>query len=225
MDKVIIDGVDVSECKNFIPVYTEDTDIEINNCCTLTYTPCQFEKKDCYYKQLKRAKAEIFELKESLKVFQRPDITKILTLYKVGDIELLEQKCDRLQAENDNLKDDIDKQQLYVDSLEQENEQIKKDYAKLHIDFAKCNEENERLKEEKQELSIEIVSLTSELFTLEKSSNDLSQCTNKLHQALQEIKQKLDRVMTEEFTISEEWKPFELIDECRNKINEVIGAE
>ncbi|MCR5266761.1 MAG: hypothetical protein K6E29_09265 [Cyanobacteria bacterium RUI128] len=51
-----------------------------------------------------RLQAENFELKESLKVFQRPDITKILTLYKVGDIELLEQKCDKLQAENEQLK-------------------------------------------------------------------------------------------------------------------------
>ena len=63
---IIIDGVDVAGCKNFISVYTEDEDVEINNCCTLTYTPCQFEKKDCYFKQLQRLKAENEELKIKL---------------------------------------------------------------------------------------------------------------------------------------------------------------
>ena len=59
----IIDGIDVTKCKNFISVYTEDTDIEINNCCLLDYSLCQYQKKDCYYKQLKRAEQENEKLK------------------------------------------------------------------------------------------------------------------------------------------------------------------
>ena len=59
----IINDVEVEECKNFIPIYTEDTNVEINNCCTLTYTPCEYHKENCYFKQLQRLKKENEELK------------------------------------------------------------------------------------------------------------------------------------------------------------------
>ena len=70
MSEIIIDGVDVSECKNFIPIYTEDTDVEINNCCTLTYTHCHKYHENCYFKQLQRLKAENEQLKKEVETWK-----------------------------------------------------------------------------------------------------------------------------------------------------------
>ena len=77
----------------------------------------------------------------------------------------------------------------------------------------------QRLKEEKQELSIEIVSLTSKLFTLEKSRNDLSQGINKLYKALQEIREIAGLIANTNCNYVIE------ADNIIKKINEVIGAE
>ena len=65
-EEIIIDGVDVAGCKYRVCHYVEDEDVEMNNCCCLTYTPCNYEKKDCYYKQLKRLQAENERLKKEI---------------------------------------------------------------------------------------------------------------------------------------------------------------
>ena len=95
MKEIIIDGVDVAGCKNYISVYTEDTDVEINNCCTLTYTPCQFEKKNCYYKQLKRLEQENAELKQTLQEI-KSIVSNIIDSYirPYGDYEQLKKILD-----------------------------------------------------------------------------------------------------------------------------------
>jgi hypothetical protein len=41
-------------------------------------------------------KAENYELKESLKVFQKPDIIKLLTDYRTGELGLIEEKYNTL---------------------------------------------------------------------------------------------------------------------------------
>ena len=103
--EIIIDGVDVAGCKNFISVYTEDEDIEINNCCTLTYTPCQFEKKDCYYKQLKRLQAENKQLKKEIWQLQHRQMwDKEATL----QAELLIKENERLKEEITTLECKLD---------------------------------------------------------------------------------------------------------------------
>lgn len=39
---------------------------------------------------------------------------------------------------------------------------------------------------------------------------------------LREVKEKLDIVMTKDFTRLGEWEPYLLIDQCRDKINTVL---
>ena len=122
MDKVIIDGVDVSECEYYraeletkMPYgeYVTEKDkchysgVEIIQNCK--------GNKGCTYKQLQRARAEIYELKESLKVFQRPDIVKVLIDYKIGELDRIEQKNGQLIEDNFKIA------QKYT-KLEQENE-------------------------------------------------------------------------------------------------------
>ena len=123
-EEIIIDGVNVAGCGYFC-----ETDKECSICGMGTDGEDTFcrdckDNSNCYYKQLKRLeekyntlvnkffnsetdktrlKQENFELKESLKVFNRPDVNRVLTLYKVGDIDLLEKKCDRLEQENKEL--------------------------------------------------------------------------------------------------------------------------
>ena len=208
MDKVIIDGVDVSECEHYrAEIETKmpygEYEIQKDKCHYSGIEVIQNCKgnKGCIYKQLKRLQAENFELKESLKVFQRPDITKILTLYKVGDIELLEQKCDRLQVENDNLKDDIDKQQLYVDSLEQENERLKEEKGGMQIlidnYIALTEKYHQALKE------IRNIILSPEIIDEE---------TKKLHTS-----EELDNIVR--------WHREDKLSKIQAKINEVIGEK
>jgi len=63
MDKVIIDGIDVSECIFFQELYEEDDNVQIKECCRLYFTPCNKYHENCYYKQLKRAEQEIKRVK------------------------------------------------------------------------------------------------------------------------------------------------------------------
>ena len=225
MNKVIIDGIDVSECKHF-GIYKNRITQEVYQFCNKSGENCE-ELKDCYYKQLQRAKAEYDDLHLSYAGCKTAN---------TGLKELNE----KLQAENDNLKDDIDKQQLYMDSLEQENkklksniypqtnyttqqfytkeeydklqqenEQIKKDYAKLHIDFAKCNEENEWLEKE-------VETWIYQADKRAKLSNIRFNTAETYKQALQEI-----REYCEEQNLKADYTACEIL----TKINEVIGAE
>lgn len=98
------------------------------------------------------------------------------------------------------------------------------DNEELYKQLKRLEQENERLKEKKQELSIEIVSLTSKLFTLEKSSKDLSQGINKLYQTLQEIRE----LVSEPCIVDENCQTCNsgcMQKDILDKINEVIGAE
>lgn len=109
------------------------------------------------------------------------------------------EEYEKLQQENDNLKDDIDKQQLYVDSLEQENERLKA--------------ENELIKER-----------SKELYTFSATYEN-----DKLKQALQEIRDIAERqllitnVRTYQMVYYADF--YQYRNEILTKINEVIGAE
>lgn len=126
----IIDGVDVSGCpfyqyqtkEDYEMRYPESGDCEIGlagylfDYSRITEELDKFclDNHNCYYKQLKRLEQECEKLKQ-------------VTNESIIEQEKLIAKVNELQAENDNLKDDIDKQQLYVDSLEQENERLKEE--------------------------------------------------------------------------------------------------
>ena len=133
-EEIIIDGVNVAECN----AYKEGHCLDKTAILLCDTNKCS-NYNDCYYKQLQRLeekyntlvnkffnletdkahlKQENFELKESLKVFNRPDVNRVLTLYKVGDIDLLEKKCDSLEQENKKLKEKSKQYREWLDRAE-----------------------------------------------------------------------------------------------------------
>lgn len=106
MDKVIIDGIDISECSNF----------KFGTCserlCKLNVN------ENCYYKQLKRAEIEIEKLK-GVDGSVHPDSA----YYKIA----------RLEQENEQLKADIESRTMCITcerelqncNLQAENERLK----------------------------------------------------------------------------------------------------
>ena len=65
--KIIIDGVDVSGCYQYMPRYMEDYDIDTLDYCRYHFKPCKdVDIKYCYFKQLKRKEQECEELKKEL---------------------------------------------------------------------------------------------------------------------------------------------------------------
>lgn len=101
---IVIDGVDVSGCCQYMPRHMEDYDIDTLDYCRYHFKPCKdVDVKYCYYKQLKRKEQECEELKEALteirkiaereikrapdgETFARPEIKKILQ--KICDCEV-----------------------------------------------------------------------------------------------------------------------------------------
>ena len=65
--QIIIDGVDVSGCCQYMPRYMEDYDIDTLDYCRYHFKPCKdVDVKYCYYKQLKRKEQECEELKKTI---------------------------------------------------------------------------------------------------------------------------------------------------------------
>lgn len=104
-----------------------------------------------------------------------------------------------LQAENDNLKDDIDKQQLYVDSLEQENERLKKQYNCYACDSCGGKED---------------------YINMKRHTENAIKTVHKYRQALQEIKDIAERTDG-----SHQASVINMVSVIRHTINSVIGAE
>ena len=129
--QIIIDGVDVSECK-----YFENADQEM--CCELTCCGgCR--GIDCYYKQLQRAEKTMQE------IWDRLGKTKDELLRK-------EQECEELKKQNDcNCLDSCCKKQK-LDQLKAELEQ-EKAWHKASDEISKVNSEyTVKLKAENEEL-------------------------------------------------------------------------
>lgn len=63
--QIIIDGVDVSACRQYMHRYMEDYDIDTLDYCRYHFKPCKdVDVKYCYFKQLKRKEQECEELKK-----------------------------------------------------------------------------------------------------------------------------------------------------------------
>lgn len=66
--KIYVDGVDVSKCMYYSKkqqIYSATKPLcKMKDCCMLSDSVSLCLEKDCYYKQLKRAKVEIEELKQ-----------------------------------------------------------------------------------------------------------------------------------------------------------------
>ena len=90
--QIIIDGVDVSGCCQYMSRYMEDYDIDTLDYCRYHFKPCKdVDVKYCYYKQLKRKEQECEELQN-----------KFLELNCKAYSNSLE--LDQLKAEKDGLK-------------------------------------------------------------------------------------------------------------------------
>lgn len=133
--QIIIDGVDVSGCKN--SRYYD------NIChCDLCYTEktCK-DFKNCYYKQLKRKEREYEELERQFEIMKKD----MLECTACRATSTLKKQLDQLKAENDELKEEVDQleedlkeectrcaitNQLdkQIEDLQAENEKLKTQY-------------------------------------------------------------------------------------------------
>lgn len=217
-EKVIIDGCDVSGCKYRVCHYIEDEDVEINDCWCLTYTPCNYEKKDCYYKQLQQAKEENEELKkENEEINSRmSDVIYRATggrlCYSTYTLDAIEHAFqDQLEILSDRKAEDY----------KFELEKLHKKYEELHIKYAGCKTANTAIQEENEGLKSTIDFYVQKIETLEVENERLKvqierkreTCTcqqcydegisdattiaradiNKLHKALEEIRDYLQQ--------------------------------
>lgn len=99
--QIIIDGIDVSGCYQYMPRYMEDYDIDTLDYCRYYFKPCKdVDVKYCYYKQLKRKEQECEELKKRLESFQK-DYSK---LYQVVENKGYIKELDQLKIENNQFK-------------------------------------------------------------------------------------------------------------------------
>ena len=199
-NEIYIDGINVEGCRHY----------RQGSCKIETLTPCPYYK-DCYYKQLKRLEKINFELEESLKVFNRPDVNRVLTLYKVGDIDLLEKKCDRLEQENEKLR-------KINQELAEEHKTIGQD---LYAEIKDYRKEKEKLKEENAELKQKYERLIT---------NSRLECLNCEYKYATEYKSALEEIKGNiQDWLNSPWFCFncrnnmdERLTEILNKIREVI---
>ena len=117
MDKVIIDGIDVSECDSFLSEHEFPNNLEggyytCRNLCECgiqgaeSYPFFCKDNNDCYYKQLMLARAEIERLEDTCNELRKrhsEDTTKL-------SAEVME-----LRAENEKLKED--REQIYKELI------------------------------------------------------------------------------------------------------------
>ena len=106
--QIIIDGVDVSGCCQYMHRYMEDYDIDTLDYCRHHFKPCKdVDVKYCYYKQLARKEQECEELK---KIINEAKNSKLdLKSFLVGEAvqNEYEQQLDQLKAENESLKESL----------------------------------------------------------------------------------------------------------------------
>lgn len=115
MGKVIIDGVDVSECDR-LRTYRDWTYSSDKWCGISNDGGCECEQNpNCYYKQLQRLKKENERLKEELRTER----------IHSSQIEELEESLQHAKAENEKLIDQNFKIAQKYTKLEQENERLK----------------------------------------------------------------------------------------------------
>ena len=163
MDKVIIDGVDVSECPSMRLIKNETICQGGNTKIFKDYSYVCCENSNCYYKQLQRARAEIEQLKKQIEYDSRYNDMQ-------AEIDCGEKIISELKAENKDLKARKDK--YYKMTLDYE------------IQISDLVQENEKLKEENQQQKLELITQlrdfsTSKLFS-EKEIVAYRQCLKEI---------------------------------------------
>lgn len=104
-EEITIDGVNVAGCeflRNFIIPDNYGCKIDDSLCCDVG---------NCYYKQLQRLKQENEKLKESnknikliLEPYQKPEVVKVLTDWKTGELDLQEKRLDNYRKALEEIK-------------------------------------------------------------------------------------------------------------------------
>lgn len=137
-------------------------------------------KKYAQAKEIAELKAENFELKESLKCFQTPEVTKALTFYKTGEFDLQEKNCFELQNKIDELETELRVAKMNRLTM----------FEKLDIvdENTRLKLENEQLKEELETRDNLIEHFRKEAINWAKIANDCIKDIEKYKQTLQEIK-------------------------------------
>lgn len=114
---IIIDGVDVSGCRQYMLRYMEDYDIDTFDYCRHYFKLCKdVDVKYCYYKQLKAKEQECEELKKNVehwKMDHKEAKAKGEWTYDLVK-KRLEQQLDKLKAENEKYSFFIEKLCDYI---------------------------------------------------------------------------------------------------------------
>ena len=240
MDKVIIDGVDVSECEHYrAEIETKmpygEYEIQKDKCYYSGIEIIQACKgiKGCIYKQLKRLEQENKELKQENERLSDSAYRQADYDYRLDDAE---EKNEMLEQENEQLKADIESRTMCITcerelqncNLQAENERLKAEFKNY-----KTSKENsyQNLKKEWQQLQWNIRKLTTENEHYRKEAYRLADGLNKTEnlafiykQALQEIRE----IVSEPCIVDENCQTCNsgcMQKDILDKINEVIGAE
>lgn len=180
-EEIIIDGVDVSECKYFNKVVNEEPYCNIDE--EHLYT-CSSDE-NCYYKQLIRLKQERDELKKACEKCKLFDIEKT-------NRDLLE-RIDKLEQGNKALKEkyshvlklaktNADSNEYCLQELEKKNFAIEQESIQKSQTICELKQENETLTKENENRNDWITSLN-------KKCEELIKEKLKYRSALEEIRE------------------------------------
>ena len=128
---IMIDGVDVSGCCQYMPRYMEDYDIDALDYCRYHFKPCKdVGVKYCYYKQLKRKEQQLKDFENEYEGFA----------VKYTDMEIAlkrkEEECKKLRFPmEDNNYAILTKEEFEnFKQLKADNEKMEKGYIELLLD-------------------------------------------------------------------------------------------
>lgn len=165
-DKIIIDGVDVKECKykNILSTSVE-CECEYETCYGYEITIFDYcnEHSNCYYKQLKRVEQKLRETEHEL-IMTKADLCNKVCQYK-NDYKIKEQECltltnkiNRLKEENDMLALLLEGKNNQYNWAMQKYEKLKNEKAEikkyLGISSKTIMQRLEELQERKEEASV-----------------------------------------------------------------------
>lgn len=112
----IIDGVDVSGCEFLDGNYCKLCDMRaaLDELIVHRQYCDRTVNNSCYYKQLQRLKASNNNLKLQIETYNLPEVQKALTDWRTGELDLQANKLKKLEAENEQLKHELDNAPLGV---------------------------------------------------------------------------------------------------------------
>lgn len=185
--QIMIDGVDVSGCCQYMPRYMEDYDIDTLDYCGYHFKPCKdVDVKYCYYKQLKRKEQECAKWKH------QAELGSETTDRLAKELEEKEKELEEIRGElyvtEESLKDykaHYNRQCEQVEKLKAENDALKNnDVFSIRLFKDKADKYEQALKEIKEIVEIE--------------NNDIKVLYDRrTHQRMKQILEKISEVINE----------------------------